>query len=191
VSSKSTDLAILGALSVEPMSGYALRSAIRDVLGHFWSESFGQIYPALETLEASGFVERLVGSRSTSSTFAITSTGEEMLRELVREPIPQRPHRHGSLLRLYFGRHLGKEESFAIIEAERSAAAVQLEMYAHIRAEIEADEVHLADSPYWLTTLSFGEYMAKAAVEWADSATALLAEQGAPAKQTKRTRATR
>jgi len=26
---------VLGALSVEPMTGYALREAIRDVLGHF------------------------------------------------------------------------------------------------------------------------------------------------------------
>lgn len=191
MSSKSTDLAILGALSVEPMSGYALRAAIRDVLGHFWSESFGQIYPALEALEGSGFIERLVGSRSTSSTFAITPTGEAMLRELVREPIPKRPQRHGSLLRLYFGRHLGLNEGIAIIEAERAAALGQLETYAHIRAAIEADDEHRADSPYWLTTLSFGEHMAKAAVEWADTATALLSAQGAPVKQTKRPRATR
>ncbi len=42
-----TDTAVLGALSVMPMTGYAVRESIRDVLGHFWSESFGQIYPAL------------------------------------------------------------------------------------------------------------------------------------------------
>jgi DNA-binding PadR family transcriptional regulator len=27
-----------------PMTGYALRAAIREVLGHFWSESHGQSY---------------------------------------------------------------------------------------------------------------------------------------------------
>jgi DNA-binding PadR family transcriptional regulator len=45
--SSQTETAVLGALSVMPMTGYALREAIRDVLGHFWSESFGQIYPTL------------------------------------------------------------------------------------------------------------------------------------------------
>ena len=45
-----TEVAVLGALSVEPMSGYAARRAITETLGHFWSESFGQIYPTLASL---------------------------------------------------------------------------------------------------------------------------------------------
>jgi DNA-binding PadR family transcriptional regulator len=40
-----TSTAVLGALSVEPMTGYEIRQVIADVLGHFWHESFGQIYP--------------------------------------------------------------------------------------------------------------------------------------------------
>ena len=46
-----TRLAVLGALSVEPMTGYAVRAAIAETLGHFWHESFGQIYPTLAELE--------------------------------------------------------------------------------------------------------------------------------------------
>jgi DNA-binding PadR family transcriptional regulator len=49
-----TELAILGGLSIEPMTGYALRENIRNVLGHFWSESYGQIYPTLTELERNG-----------------------------------------------------------------------------------------------------------------------------------------
>ena len=56
--SEQTQTAVLGALSVMPMTGYALRNEIRDTLGHFWSESFGQIYPALAELERQGLVER-------------------------------------------------------------------------------------------------------------------------------------
>ncbi|GAA3112307.1 hypothetical protein [Streptosporangium carneum] len=33
-----TETAVLGALNLQPMTAYALREAIRDVLGHFWSE---------------------------------------------------------------------------------------------------------------------------------------------------------
>ena len=39
-----TDLAVLAALSIGPMTGYALRETITTELGSFWSESFGQIY---------------------------------------------------------------------------------------------------------------------------------------------------
>ena len=39
---KQTDLAILGGLSVEPMTGYRLRTEITEVLGHFWHESYGR-----------------------------------------------------------------------------------------------------------------------------------------------------
>ncbi|WP_411722563.1 PadR family transcriptional regulator [Mycetocola sp.] len=45
--SDQSQTAILGALSIMPMTGYTLREEIRDTLGHFWSESFGQIYSTL------------------------------------------------------------------------------------------------------------------------------------------------
>ena len=46
-----TELAVLGALAVEPATGYGVRQAITQTLGHFWQESFGQIYPCLADLE--------------------------------------------------------------------------------------------------------------------------------------------
>ena len=58
-----TEMAVLGALSVQPMTAYAMREAIRDVLGHFWSESFGQIYPTLKRLAGEALIEP-VGSTS-------------------------------------------------------------------------------------------------------------------------------
>jgi len=170
MSTTSTDLAVLGALSVEPMSGYALREAIRDVLGHFWSESFGQIYPALTSLEAEGFVERVEGSRPAASLFTITASGRRRLRELVREPLPSRPPRYGALLRLYFGRHLGQAGCFGIIDEMRVEAVASLATYAAIREEIAADTQHANDAPFWLTTLDLGERSARATVEWADEA---------------------
>lgn len=174
MSTTSTDLAVLGALSVEPMSGYALREAIRDVLGHFWSESFGQIYPALASLEAEEFVERVEGSRPSASLFSITASGRRRLRELVREPLPNRPPRHGALLRLYFGRHLGKAGCLSLIDEVRAEAAAGLATFAAIREEIEADTQHADDAPYWLTTLDLGERSARATVEWADEARRVL-----------------
>ena len=62
-------------LSVQSMTGYAVREAIRDVLGHFWNESFGQIYPTLAQLQRDGLVQRSQGERSGSSVYAIAAPG--------------------------------------------------------------------------------------------------------------------
>src|SRR5687767_13775334 len=93
-----TEMAVLGALSIEPMTGYALRETIRDVLGHFWSESFGQIYPALAELERHDHVTRSGSTRAGSSRFAITPSGTQRLRDLLSQPVQAAPPRNGLLL---------------------------------------------------------------------------------------------
>jgi hypothetical protein len=47
---------LLGLLAIEPMSGYDLGLTIRASVGHFWNESYGQIYPNLKKLETERFV---------------------------------------------------------------------------------------------------------------------------------------
>src|SRR2546428_7414477 len=50
--------AILGVLSRRPMSGYDVKKLIERSIAHFWSESYGQIYPILNRLAAEGLAER-------------------------------------------------------------------------------------------------------------------------------------
>ena len=38
------------------MSGYEIRSWIEEYLGYFWSEGWGQLYPALAHLEELGYI---------------------------------------------------------------------------------------------------------------------------------------
>src|ERR671914_860580 len=97
-----TQTAVLGALSVEPMTGYGLREAIRDVLGHFWSESFGQIYPTLAELERRGNVRRRGSSRPGSSVFTITASGRARLKEPLAAANQTVPPRHRPLLSAFF-----------------------------------------------------------------------------------------
>ena len=46
----STDYAILGMLTLRPMSGYDIRATIGESIAYFWTESYGQIYPTLKRL---------------------------------------------------------------------------------------------------------------------------------------------
>ncbi len=172
-----------GLLWVAPMSGYAVREAIRDVLGHFWSESFGQIYPALSALHRDGAVERRDGGRAGSSTYFLTPAGRARLQELLRQPVASTPPRNGLLLRLFFGHALGAKACIVLIEQARADAERSLSAYAEIRAEPEAEphavaagaaEAATAHRPYWLLTVSAGEHSARATIAWADEALATL-----------------
>lgn len=168
-----TEIAVLGALSVEPMTGYAVREAIRDVLGHFWSESFGQIYPALARLEADGLVARDPEAGGRSAPYALTRAGRARLAALLGEPVVPSPPRNGLLLRLFFGTVLGDEACAALVRDARADAVARLADLARARAEIDAEQP--ADHHrYALLTLSAGEHAARAAIAWADESLAAL-----------------
>ena len=199
-----TETAVLGALSVMPMTGYAVREAIRDVLGHFWSESFGQIYPTLARLEDAGQVER--ESADSGAPYRITPDSLPRLRDLHAQPAPPgepyrlapegrggRPRllavagqptgpRHGLRRRLFVGRHLGSEACRGLVADARSAAEAQLATYAAVRAEIGGEAGTEADRPFWVLTVSAGEHAARGTIAWAEEALAALeaVDDGAP-----------
>jgi DNA-binding PadR family transcriptional regulator len=171
-----TEMAVLGALNMEPMTAYALREAIRDVLGHFWSESFGQIYPSLHALEQQGHVERREGPRAGSSVFAITASGAARLHELLSEPITTTPPRNGLLLRLFFGRTLGPDKCRELLLRAKADAERDLTEYDRLARGVAREDAGSPDLPYMLTTISAGKHTARAVISWVDEALTLLDE---------------
>jgi len=171
-SSDQTQMAVLGGLSIAPMTGYALREQIRDALGHFWAESFGQIYPALAALEADGMIERQSALRAGSSTFALTPRGSARLHDLLAEAPQAAKPRNGVLLRLFFGRQLGAEACRRLVTDAQATAALELAELQTIRHEVQADPG--PDAPYVLLTVLAGEHSARATLDWAQEALAVL-----------------
>ncbi len=163
-----TDLAVLGALSTAPMTGYAVREAIRDSVGHFWNESFGQIYPTLSRLESDGLVVKGDDGR-----FRLTDAGRVRLRERLLEPVDPVPARNGVLLRVFFGRTLGPQACRRVVDEAAAEAEATLAVLTRIRAEVEA-EPDTADRPYVMLTVSAGETAARARLAWVEEARAVL-----------------
>ena len=80
---------LLGLLTVEPMSGYDLRLTIRASIGHFWNESYGQIYPGLKKLQDEGFVTCKIKRQKHKPDrriYSITKKGRERLTEWLAVP---------------------------------------------------------------------------------------------------------
>jgi Predicted transcriptional regulators len=170
--SNQTDLAVLAVLSAGPLTGYAVREAVTTHLGAFWSESFGQIYPALARLRDSGLVEADAGARGGSTVHRLTSAGRARLVELMREEPVSTPPRNGLLLRLFFGDALGPAACRSLVAEARAAAEERLEALASARRLTERDDP--AHRPYRLLTISAGEHSARAAITWADETLAAL-----------------
>ncbi|MET0853503.1 MAG: PadR family transcriptional regulator [Microterricola sp.] len=168
-----TELAVLGALSLAPMSGYRVRAEILTTAGHFWAESFGQIYPALARLEAAGLV-----SRDDNGLYLLTDPGRLRLKELLREAPESTPPRNGVLLRLFFGRELGVDGCLELLDRMEHEVAGKLRTLAGIRAELDSSD---PDERFALITVSAGEHSGRATLAWiAESRIALATEQPVP-----------
>src|ERR1700689_4738263 len=87
--SSSSMEGLLGLLAIEPMSGYDLGLTIRGSIGHFWNESYGQIYPNLKKLAGGGFVncktERQKG-KPDRRIYSVTEKGRARLTEWLTVP---------------------------------------------------------------------------------------------------------
>jgi DNA-binding PadR family transcriptional regulator len=166
----STDFAILGMLTLKPMSGYEIRQLVGRSISHFWSESYGQLYPSLKRLEAAKLVTKRTesGQKRDKHVYTITAAGRERLEEwLATAPKPQ-PPRSELLLKLYFLSPEAGPVSASQVRSAREAAIQELRGFGFSAEKLRHE---YGDDPrlqQWLYTLSFCRQQAEAVVRWAD-----------------------
>lgn len=175
----TTRYAVLGMLTHGPMSGYRLREEILASVGHFWHESFGQLYPTLTELEGEGLVRRAdLEGGARSQPFELTEQGREALRTwLATEAESLSPERNELLLQVFFGRHAAPGVLLGHLRRHRERLAEARERYLDIERVLLAEES--PDSPYWLLTVRHGLTMVEAGLRWNAEATASL-QEGTP-----------
>ena len=130
---------ILGFLTWGPKSGYDVKKAVGASIGGFWSESFGQIYPALAALAGGGLAVRTDGPRTgrrRQHTYSITDAGRDELRRWLAEPVAMPPPRNELLLKLFFGRPAGRDASIAHVRAFAGEQRALADRYAAIRERL-------------------------------------------------------
>jgi DNA-binding PadR family transcriptional regulator len=174
----STDYAVLGMLTLQPMSGYDIRATIAESIAYFWTESYGQIYPTLNRLARERLVSKR-GERAASRTrhvYAITDAGRAVLAEWLRQPAEERVPRNELLFKLFFSRHASPAAATRQVEAYRAAQAEARDRFATLDRELVARHAKNPDLPYWLITLRYGQLEAEARLRWADEALEILQE---------------
>jgi DNA-binding PadR family transcriptional regulator len=186
----TTEYAVLGMLALGPGSGYDLKKRIEGSVAHFWSESYGQIYPILARLASRKLVERRLErqkGKPDRSVYSITAEGRERLGAWLAEPAHEQAFRSELLLKLFFGRHRPVAENIRHVERFRERQLALKRGYADSERDLLREQRWHPDLPYWLITLRFGQSRANALLRWSEQTLETLEQLSrAPARRAKK-----
>src|ERR1017187_4491379 len=173
-----TAYVILGLLSIESnQSGYDIRKTVQGSVGYFWGESYGQIYPALKRLAAEGLI---VPGKSTSEArpqrqqYSLTAAGHAHLQEWLAVPYRDDPPRNEFLLKLFFGREAAPSVSIAHVREFQGKLRGLLATLLEVETLGRARHSNNPNFPFWMLTHSYGVSQIRAALDWSESALAVL-----------------
>jgi PadR family transcriptional regulator AphA len=166
----STEYAVLGLLTLKPMSGYEMRQLVAQSIGHFWGESYGQLYPSLKRLVSAGLVTKKTDSASKRDkhVYSITDQGRDELAKWLSEAPKPQPRRSELLLKLFFLSPQMAEISGEHVTRARDRAIDDLRHLGYVEEKIRSEHADHPQLQQWLYTLSFGRHRAEAVVRWAD-----------------------
>jgi DNA-binding PadR family transcriptional regulator len=177
-----TEFAILGLLSEQPRTGYDIKKEVTERLGHFWSESFGHIYPTLRRMHAAKLVGvrtgRATGGRPARKVYTITASGRRALEGwFLAPPTFPRP-RNELLLRIFLGRHAPRGLLLRDVSAYRAQVEATLARLREVEKVVAAESEASKDVFYWQLVIDYGVQVFTSLERWAGSAERRLAERG-------------
>lgn len=168
-----TTYAILGILTTDCRSGYAIKQFIDQSLNHFWKISYGQIYPTLKLIVQEGLADVQASSapgKPDKNEYSLTPRGREVLKYWLEQPIEQLPvERNEILLKLFFGRHQDKEKTAPLLQDYKHGLETRYQTYVMIEQSILQHSHQDEDAMYWLLTLDYGKRVTQAAIDWCES----------------------
>jgi DNA-binding PadR family transcriptional regulator len=130
-SRKLLELAILGLLKERPMHGYALKKRLSYMLGHFWTVSYGSLYPALKE------------KTRNRNVFRITKHGESEFMRMLTEDLADTSLADTEKfdLRMAFFQYIEPETRLALLETRRKLLEEQVAKFKAYRSA-NGDEDH-------------------------------------------------
>lgn len=181
-----TRYVVLGMLTTGDLTGYGLRQRIAGSVGHFWQESYGQLYPTLRRLVVEGLVEAQAAEGRpgrAGATYRITEPGRAALAAWVARPPALEPARNELLLKVFFAGAVPPQVTARNLDAVAAKVRVQRAQLEEIAAELDASPIAHPDAPFWRLTLDFGLDFTRAALAWLERAQAVLgARSRSPAR---------
>ncbi len=167
---KSTNAyALLGLLSISPMTGYEMKKWVENALSHFWKTSYGQIYPTMSKFVDLGYVtvEKLENDKGPSSKlYTLTNDGEVALLDWLNEDVEDFNSKDEALLKFYFSSMLPIEKVVEMMEYSLEYNKSIMEKYSkNIQQMEEVKQPTRQELNTYLATKK-GIYLNEARIKW-------------------------
>ncbi len=124
---------ILGLLIEKSRTGYEIKQVFETVFSHFYTSSYGMIYPTLKKLEKEGLVEKKVVNQEgkpSKNVYSITDDGVREFNLFLKEDIAPETRESEFMVRMYLGSYADEYMLKEWIQQEiklKEAAISQLE----------------------------------------------------------------
>ncbi len=162
--------AILGLLSIQPMSGYDLKHLAFDrTVVHFWRADQAQIYRTLDKMAQRGWVcseLQIQEERPNRRVYEVTEAGQAELERWLREEQPLYTHREAFLVQLFFASHIPDHVVLQQIEAQIAGHQARLAQYREIHIPPSEDAARKREQGFWQMTLDFGIELEETYLRW-------------------------
>jgi DNA-binding PadR family transcriptional regulator len=165
--------ALLGILTVKPMTGYELKQFFDSSVQHFWNAELSQIYPTLKTLEEQSWVDKRIEvqeSRPNKKIYAITDEGRGEFARWVRQPMPATDMRDPFMIKVFFGAELPVEDMLVVLRRQMEEEQKVLAFSESVLRERIREGVQALRSPrqglFWTLTLEMANAYRRAYIDW-------------------------
>jgi DNA-binding PadR family transcriptional regulator len=174
---KTTPYVILGFLSQgEARSGYEIRKLIALTVGHFWNESFGQLYPELRRLTKLGWITTVADAGATRrrARYRLTPTGRRALSSWLAQPPKTERVRNELLLKVFFGHEIPSDVLRTHLRDARDRWRADAARLAATQQQLMDDDADLAEFVFYIATVRHGRWVRSARLRWAEETLELL-----------------
>lgn len=160
--------ALLGALTVFPMSGYDLKKWIKNTTSSFWTESSGRVYPILNNL----LKEKLISCNTShqgkrqKKIYAITNKGKKVLKKWLIKPALPTNQRDEFTLKLFYGKNLSNKHYRAHLLQQQKIFLAKMYQYNKLIKHIQTKHTDLDDAKFWQITIKKAQYHVSAELKW-------------------------
>ena len=170
---------LMAGVPAAPSSGYDLTLWLANLGQHFWAAEHSSIYPALQQLQAAGFLtyrERPGKKGQTRKIYRLSVTGRKELKKWVDEASADAQVRDEQMVKVLCFDLLPRERIVEHLQRIREHHAAKLFYYEESlerHRESRSKEVRLGP----LLTLHRGILATRAYVQWCDEALSLVSRK--------------
>jgi PadR family transcriptional regulator, regulatory protein AphA len=171
--------AIMGVLSLQPVTGYDLKTRWFDrALRYFWAADQAQIYRTLDKMTEAGWAVSHIEpgtDRPNRKVYELTDAGHAELNRWLATPQPQPTNRDPLLVQLFFGARLPDETLIRLLEEQVPPHQERLALYRGILTEGSRSDI-ISPRQWRLIelTLAQGIRLEQAYLDWIADAIATL-----------------